>query len=91
MAEGAGEDESADQAFRIFAVNTYLKAAMHPYHRVWRFMHMHGYHQLAQLLEKSTLSDILVQAKTVLRLFLFMATCIQVRHAVLAGDSLGPG
>ena len=26
MAEGAGEDESADQAFRVFAVNTYLKA-----------------------------------------------------------------
>ena len=25
MAEGAGEDESADQAFRVFAVNTYLK------------------------------------------------------------------
>jgi len=38
VAEGAGEDESADQAFRVFAVNTYLK-----------------------LLEKSTLSDILVQ------------------------------
>eukprot|EP00434_Breviolum_minutum_P043252 symbB.v1.2.038545.t1/scaffold6037.1/size21546/1 len=38
VAEGAGEDESADNAFRIFAVNTYLK-----------------------LLEKSTLSDILVQ------------------------------
>ena len=26
VAEGAGEDESADNAFRIFAVNTYLKA-----------------------------------------------------------------
>ena len=26
MAEGAGEDESADTAFRVFAVNTYLKA-----------------------------------------------------------------
>lgn len=38
VAEGAGEDESADNAFRVFAVNTYLK-----------------------LLEKPTLSDILVQ------------------------------
>lgn len=38
VAEGAGEDESADTAFRVFAVNTYLK-----------------------LLEKPTLSDILVQ------------------------------
>lgn len=26
VAEGAGEDESADNAFRVFAVNTYLKA-----------------------------------------------------------------
>lgn len=26
VAEGAGEDESADTAFRVFAVNTYLKA-----------------------------------------------------------------
>eukprot|EP00931_Biecheleriopsis_adriatica_P115082 TRINITY_DN90918_c0_g1_i1.p1 TRINITY_DN90918_c0_g1~~TRINITY_DN90918_c0_g1_i1.p1 ORF type:complete len:958 (+),score=192.95 TRINITY_DN90918_c0_g1_i1:146-3019(+) len=38
VAEGTSEDESADNAFRTFAVNTYLK-----------------------LLEKSTLSDILVQ------------------------------
>ena len=26
VAEGAGEDESADNAFRVFSVNTYLKA-----------------------------------------------------------------
>lgn len=38
VAEGTGEDDAADQAFRAFAVNTYLK-----------------------LLEKSGLSDILVQ------------------------------
>jgi len=38
VAEGTGEDEAADQQFRTFAVNTYLK-----------------------LLEKSTLSDVLVQ------------------------------
>jgi len=38
VAEGTGEDDAADQQFRTFAVNTYLK-----------------------LLEKSTLSDILVQ------------------------------
>jgi len=38
VAEGTGENEEADQAFRAFAVNTYLR-----------------------LLEKTTLSDILVQ------------------------------
>lgn len=38
VAEGNGQDEASDQAFRTFAVNTYLK-----------------------LLEKSTLSDVLVQ------------------------------
>lgn len=38
VAEGTGEDDAADQQFRTFAVNTYLK-----------------------LLEKSTLSDVLVQ------------------------------
>merc|ERR1719210_2750320 len=38
VAEGTGEDDRADQAFRAFAVNTYLR-----------------------LLEKTTLSDVLVQ------------------------------